>query len=80
MIQQERRGDYLGKTVQMVPHCTDLVQSWIREVAQISVDGSGLPPEVCLVEVLNKSLFWYFELLVIGFLCRLEELLETLNL
>ena len=26
MIQRERRGDYLGKTVQMVPHATSLVQ------------------------------------------------------
>eukprot|EP01031_Cornospumella_fuschlensis_P020403 gene20403-25011_t len=51
VIRRERRGDYLGKTVQIVPHVTDLVQAWLKEVARISVDGTGLPPEICLVEV-----------------------------
>ena len=51
MISQERRGDYLGKTVQMVPHATDMVQKWIEDVASIPVDGTGAVPDVCLVEV-----------------------------
>jgi CTP synthase len=51
VIQAERRGDYLGKTVQMVPHVTDLVQTWIKEVSLIPVDGSGIAPDVCLIEV-----------------------------
>lgn len=51
VIKRERRGDYLGKTVQMVPHATDMVQSWIKEVSKISVDGTGLCPDVCLIEV-----------------------------
>jgi CTP synthase len=51
VINQERRGDYLGKTVQIVPHATDMVQSWIKEVARNTVDGSGLVPDVCLIEV-----------------------------
>ena len=51
VINQERRGDYLGKTVQIVPHATDMVQSWIKEVARQTVDGSGLIPDVCLIEV-----------------------------
>jgi CTP synthase len=51
VIHQERRGDYLGKTVQIVPHLTDLVQGWIEDVAKVPVDGSGLEPDVCLVEV-----------------------------
>ncbi|KAJ1435101.1 CTP synthase, partial [Ochromonadaceae sp. CCMP2298] len=51
VIRQERRGDYLGKTVQIVPHATDMVQTWLQEVAKISVDGTGLSPDVCLVEV-----------------------------
>lgn len=51
VIRRERRGDYLGKTVQMVPHVTDMVQSWLKEVAKIGVDGTGLSPDVCLVEV-----------------------------
>lgn len=51
VIKRERRGDYLGKTVQMVPHVTDMVQSWLKEVSKIPVDGSGMSPDVCLVEV-----------------------------
>ena len=30
VIHRERRGDYLGKTVQLVPHASDLVQAWIK--------------------------------------------------
>ena len=33
VIQAERRGDYLGKTVQVVPHVTDAIQDWIEEGA-----------------------------------------------
>ena len=51
VLERERRGDYLGKTVQMVPHFTDEVQAWIRAAAGIAVDGSDVPPEVCLVEL-----------------------------
>jgi len=51
VLMRERRGDYLGKTVQIVPHSTDLVQDWIREVAKTPVDGSGFEPDVCLIEV-----------------------------
>eukprot|EP01035_Chromulina_nebulosa_P036202 gene36202-48748_t len=50
LIRKERRGDYLGKTVQMVPHATDLIQEWIKDVASISVDGSDRTPDVCLIE------------------------------
>ena len=57
MISQERRGDYLGKTVQMVPHATDMVQKWIEEVASIPVDGTGAVPDVCLVGVRNHIVF-----------------------
>ncbi len=33
VINQERRGDYLGKTVQVIPHITDEIQARIRAVA-----------------------------------------------
>lgn len=65
VISQERRGDYLGKTVQIVPHATNLVQKWIKEVAQISVDGTGEVPDVCLVEV-RASLCCFWALLLTG--------------
>ena len=32
VLEAERRGDYLGKTVQVIPHITDAVQDWIEEV------------------------------------------------
>ena len=39
VIARERRGDYLGKTVQVVPHVTNAIQDWIDRVAHIPVDG-----------------------------------------
>lgn len=51
IVQKERRGDYLGKTVQMIPHGSNLVMEWLGDVSQIPVDGSGKKPEVCLIEV-----------------------------
>jgi CTP synthase len=36
VIQKERRGDYLGKTVQVIPHVTDEIKNRIREVADES--------------------------------------------
>ena len=51
VIQRERRGDYLGKTVQVVPHVTNGIQDWIERVAYIPVDGKVGPPDVCLIEV-----------------------------
>jgi len=45
VIEKERRGDYLGNTVQIIPHITGEIKRTIREVAQ----ASGA--EVVLVEV-----------------------------
>jgi CTP synthase len=33
IIERERRGDYLGKTVQVIPHVTDEIKGRIREIA-----------------------------------------------
>ncbi|MDW7993226.1 MAG: CTP synthase [Gemmatales bacterium] len=38
VIQKERRGEYLGKTVQVVPHVTDEIQSAIRALTGPEVD------------------------------------------
>ncbi len=43
VIQKERAGDYLGKTVQIIPHITDDIKRRIREAAE----GT----DVCLIEV-----------------------------
>jgi CTP synthase len=51
VIQKERRGDYLGKTVQIVPHVTDSIKEWIRRVSKIPVDGSNEEPNVCIIEL-----------------------------
>ena len=51
VIQAEREGKYLGKTVQVIPHITDAVQEWIGRVAQIPVDGSNKTPDVCIIEL-----------------------------
>eukprot|EP00267_Zea_mays_P026587 XP_008654926.1 CTP synthase isoform X2 [Zea mays] len=51
VINKERRGDYLGKTVQVVPHITDEIQDWIERVAVIPVDGKEGPPDVCVIEL-----------------------------
>jgi CTP synthase len=51
VIEAERRGDYLGKTVQVIPHITDAIQDWIEDVASNPVDGSEDVPDVCIIEL-----------------------------
>ncbi len=36
VLDKERRGDYLGKTVQVIPHVTDEIQNRIRDLAEAS--------------------------------------------
>ena len=43
VLRKERRGEYLGATVQVIPHVTDEIKSCIRE-------GAG-EAEICLVEI-----------------------------
>ena len=43
VLRKERRGEYLGDTVQVIPHITDDIKSCIRQ-------GAG-DAEVCLVEI-----------------------------
>ncbi|XP_047310924.1 CTP synthase [Impatiens glandulifera] len=51
VIDKERRGDYLGKTVQVVPHITDAIKNWIESVSVIPVDGKEGPADVCVIEL-----------------------------
>ncbi|CCG81368.1 CTP synthase [Taphrina deformans PYCC 5710] len=51
VIERERKGDYLGKTVQVVPHITNAIQDWIERVAQIPIDETGEEPDVCIIEL-----------------------------
>ncbi len=49
IITKERRGDYLGKTVQVIPHVTNEIKNAMRKVAS-RVDGSA-PADVTIVEI-----------------------------
>lgn len=51
VISKERRGDYLGKTVQVVPHISDAIMEWVERVSKIPVDDSNVTPEVCIIEL-----------------------------
>ena len=45
VIEKERRGDYLGKTIQVIPHITDEIKSAVRAVADRE------KPDVLIVEI-----------------------------
>ncbi|OBT65427.1 hypothetical protein VE03_06043 [Pseudogymnoascus sp. 23342-1-I1] len=51
VIEAERRGVYLGKKVQIVPHLVDAIADWIERVAQIPVDDTKESPDVCVIEL-----------------------------
>ena len=48
VLEKERRGDYLGKTVQVIPHVTNEIQEFIRRGAGI---GTGNEVDVAIVEI-----------------------------
>ncbi len=45
VIEKERRGDYLGKTIQVIPHITDEIKAAVRKVAEMHM------PDVLIVEI-----------------------------
>ncbi|WP_091512105.1 MULTISPECIES: CTP synthase [Amycolatopsis] len=49
VIAKERRGEYLGDTVQVIPHITDEIKRRIMAVAES--DGTGQRPDVVITEV-----------------------------
>ncbi len=50
VIEKERRGDFLGATVQIIPHITDEIKHCIHRAAHEQLNG-GCTADVCLVEV-----------------------------
>ncbi|MEK8085002.1 CTP synthase [Aquabacterium sp. A3] len=48
VLEKERRGDYLGKTVQVIPHITNEIQDFVRRGAGV---GSPDAVEVAIVEI-----------------------------
>jgi len=48
VLEKERRGDYLGKTVQVIPHVTNEIQNFIKRGARF---GESDAVEVAIVEI-----------------------------
>jgi CTP synthase len=48
VIRKERRGEYLGKTVQVIPHITNEIQTFIERGAAASYDGHA---DVAICEI-----------------------------
>jgi len=48
VIRKERRGEYLGKTVQVIPHITNEIQVFVERGAAASHEGSA---DVAIVEI-----------------------------
>jgi CTP synthase len=48
VLEKERRGDYLGKTVQVIPHVTNEIQDFVKRGARI---GTSEPIDVAIVEI-----------------------------
>ncbi len=49
VIAKERRGEYLGDTVQVIPHITDEIKS--RILAMAGADAQGHVPDVVITEI-----------------------------
>jgi CTP synthase len=49
VIAKERRGEYLGDTVQVIPHITDEIKRRIRAIAEPDSDGNR--PDVVITEI-----------------------------
>ncbi len=45
VIEKERRGDYLGKTIQVIPHITDAIKDAVKAVAEKD------NPDILIVEI-----------------------------
>ena len=48
VLEKERRGDYLGKTVQVIPHITNEIQEYVKRGAGIGTDQAV---DVAIVEI-----------------------------
>ncbi len=48
VLRKERRGDYLGKTVQVIPHITNEIQDFIARGAKAAYEGQA---DVAIVEI-----------------------------
>ncbi|KAG5506426.1 hypothetical protein JKF63_05929 [Porcisia hertigi] len=51
LLDKERAGGFLGKTVQLVPHFTNEVVNDIYKICQIPLKGLCKRPEICMIEL-----------------------------
>ena len=52
VLEKERRGDYLGKTVQVIPHVTNEIQEFVKRGAGIAPNGNtDHAVDVAIVEI-----------------------------
>ena len=51
VIAKERRGEYLGDTVQVIPHITDEIKRRMRLQATVSDQHGGSQPDVIITEI-----------------------------
>jgi CTP synthase len=49
VIQKERNGEYLGATVQVIPHITDEIIAQIASASLLPI--SGKLPDICIIEI-----------------------------
>src|ERR1700727_531109 len=62
VIEKERRGDYLGRTVQVIPHVTNEIKSAVRELAKDEAEKIALFCNVeprAVIEERDKELSIY---------------------
>tara|TARA_B100001063_G_scaffold239383_1_gene262865 strand:+ start:1173 stop:2789 length:1617 start_codon:yes stop_codon:yes gene_type:complete len=50
IINDERKGKYIGQTVQIIPHVTNKIQELIENTSNIIVNGRD-KPEICIIEL-----------------------------
>lgn len=51
IFDDERKGNFLGKTIQIVPHVTDRIKQMIENTATNYRDKKNRKPHICLVEI-----------------------------
>ena len=52
VLKKERRGEYLGRTVQVIPHITNEIQQWIERATNLAPAGEPVrQADVAIVEI-----------------------------
>jgi len=49
VISKERHGKFLGKTVQIIPHLTNEIQSWVDYASKLPINNNT--PDFCIIEL-----------------------------